>query len=150
MTKRYQLLVFVTILSLSLSLINVFADVPSVTELMIDMNGDLLTIDIRHSSPSSSHYVDEIQVDIDGNVSVYDLTEQSSNTFNVNVTVDTDGASEIMVRAHCNVHGWSTWSILEGDEEPIEESDGGIPGYPPESVLMSLILVIILWQNHKR
>ena len=69
---RLKVLVYVgllaTVFLLSPSVAFVFADVPSVLELTTEKDGgdNFLVIEVRHSSPTSSHYVDIIEIEIDG------------------------------------------------------------------------------------
>jgi hypothetical protein len=56
------------LLSCPLPIMMVFADVPSILELKRETRGSetVLLIRVRHNSPSSNHYVDTIDVEIDG------------------------------------------------------------------------------------
>jgi len=143
--KRNLVIIFMYILLLSSFGKFLFADVPSIEEIIADVNEEVvLSLKIKHSSPSSNHFIDKIQVDVDDNIYVFNFTMQSLTEFLVNVTVDVAEANVIQVRAHCNLHGWSTWKILKNNgEEPTDET-GGIPGYPFESIFLSIILVGIL------
>ncbi len=61
----------------------------------------------------SSHYVDAVEVDIDGEIKQFELkmAPQTSNPFIVELDLgETKGTLKVMVRAHCNIHGWSAWS----------------------------------------
>jgi len=126
------------------SLPMVFADVPSVLEITREEDGGetFLVIGVRHGSPSSSHYVDLMEVEIDGKVEkLADLDPQTSTRFEVRLAVDPEAS--IRVRAHCNVHGWSPW-LTEKEEETQER--GGIPGFPYESVIIGLVTgAFVLW-----
>jgi len=88
---RKRNLVFVILLLLftnGLKLVN--TDVPNVLEISIEENGEqTLVISIRHGSPSSSHYVDEIQLELDGElVEVTDLETQSESQFTEEYMMD--------------------------------------------------------------
>jgi desulfoferrodoxin (superoxide reductase-like protein) len=119
-----------------------YADVPSVLEISREEEGGntFLVIEVRHGSPTSSHYVDVIEVEVDGEVEkLDDLEPQASTRFEERYAVDPD--AEIRVRAHCNVHGWSRWA---GEEEGEPVGGGGIPGFPHESVALGAALVLLL------
>lgn len=138
---RNRNLVLVTLLLLftnGLKLVN--ADVPNVLELNIEENGgQTLVISIRHGSPSSSHFVDEVQVELDGElVEVTDLDPQTETQFTQEYKLDS-GAENIRVRVNCNLHGWSNWESLQMDE-PTEPQ--GIPGFPVSSIILGLFLII--------
>lgn len=132
------------VLSLIPTLI-VYADVPTVVELVLEIRGDdtVLVIRVRHSSPSQTHYVYEIEVEVDGKVEKIERDSQSATTFTVEQTVDSK-AADIRVRAHCTNHGWSQWKSLQ-TEEPTEDG-GGIPGFPVESTAIGLAVgAVLLW-----
>lgn len=124
----------------------VYADVPSVLEItMEEAGGDtFIVIEVRHGSPTSSHYVDVIEVEVDGEVErLDDLGPQASARFEERYAVDPD--AEIRVRAHCNVHGWSQWA---GEEEEEPGGGGGIPGFPYESMALGAALsLLLLWRK---
>ena len=111
----------------------VLADVPTVESIepWTSETDTILNITVRHASPSSSHYVDKVEVDIDGAVHDIDLTPQSTLTFveqyNMGEVVDTP---TVQARAHCTFHGWSGWS------EPVE-----VPEF--SSIHLLLVLAIV-------
>ena len=140
---RLGLMAFL-VLSLIPTLI-VYADVPTVVELVLEIRGDdtVLVIRVRHSSSSQTHYVYEIEVEVDGKVEKIERDSQSATTFTVKQTVDSK-AADIRVRAHCTNHGWSQWKSLQ-TEEPTEDG-GGIPGFPVESTAIGLAVgAVLLW-----
>jgi desulfoferrodoxin (superoxide reductase-like protein) len=127
----------------------VFADVPSVLEITREEEGGdtFLVMDVRHGSPSSSHYVDVIEVEIDGKVEkLADLDPQTSTRFEERLAADPEAS--IRVRAHCNVHGWSPW-LSEGEEETHERR--GIPGFPYGSVAIGVVsgLLALSWMRRR-
>jgi len=144
--RRNSIIILMPILLFSFFTMHIFADVPSVKEISAVLNEELdLSFIIKHSSPSSNHFIDKIQVDVDGDIqNFFNLTVQSLTEFNINVTIDVTEANEIQVRAHCTLHGWGTWTILTNNgEEPADET-GGIPGYPLESLILGIIIVGLL------
>jgi hypothetical protein len=137
---------FLTIFTLSfllaslLSVTIVKADVPSVIQ--INVVGDKIVAEIRHASPSSSHYVETIEVRIDGEVYTINLDPQSEVVFEVDVLLNDVDLTYFEVRAKCISHGWSNWASY-GVEEPTDDA-GGIPGFPLLSVLSGVALVMLL------
>jgi desulfoferrodoxin (superoxide reductase-like protein) len=109
----------------------------------------LLQVEVRHNSPSMSHYVDIIEFDINGEVHrATDLRPQSDRVFTYTYELGDVEASNIKVRAHCNFHGWSSWTFEEKEEEG---EGGGIPGFPYESVLLGVLLGgLILWTLQRK
>jgi len=140
--SRLGLMVFL-VLSLIQTLI-VYADVPTVVELVLETRGEdtVLVIRVRHSSPSQTHYVYEIEVEVDGKVEKIERDSQSDTTFTVEHAVDSK-AADIRARAHCTNHGWSRWKGLT--EEP-SGGGGGIPGFPVEATAIGLAIgAVLLW-----
>jgi desulfoferrodoxin (superoxide reductase-like protein) len=144
--KRVSTLVLMIFLVLSLiTTLIVYADVPTIVELEVETRGQdtVLVIRVRHSSPSQTHYVDEIEVEVDGKVEKKERDSQSATTFTVEYTVDSK-AADIRIRAHCTNHGWSQWKSLQTGE-PTEDG-GGIPGFPVESTAIGLAIgAVLLW-----
>lgn len=123
----------------------VSADVPMVLEVTREKEGDdtVIIMEIRHSNPTPSHYVDIIEVDVDGEVRKVAIQEpQTATTFMSNLKLEGAEPSNIVVRANCNVHGWSTWT-----GEKSEDGGGiGIPGNPYEATILGIILgTLIIW-----
>jgi len=135
----------VLVLSCMLPVIISLADVPSVIDLKREKRGSdtVLVVQVRHNSPSSNHYIDTIDVEIDRKVEkITGLDPQTSTSFTVEHALGT-GATNIRVRAHCNIHGWSQWSSESGGES---KGGGGIPGFSPESIALGISLAaIIVW-----
>ena len=68
-------------------------------------------LEITHSNPSSSHYVDTVEVDVNGQVTPFNLQPQDSDPFTVELDLGAiQGTPNVMARAHCIIHGWSGWS----------------------------------------
>ncbi len=116
------------------------ADVPSVLQINV-VEGKIM-VEIRHSSPSSSHYVETVEVRVDGEVYEIDLEPQTETVFEVEVELDDVDLTFIEVRAKCISHGWSNWASY-GVEEPTDDA-GGIPGFPMLSVLAGVALIMLL------
>lgn len=113
----------------------VLADVPSVLGIEPWTSGTdtVLNITVRHSFPTSSHYVDKAEVETDENVIGVDLTPQSTVTFVVQYNMgEVAGTPTVEARAHCNLHGWSSWS------EPIV-----VPEFSTIALLLILVTISI-------
>jgi hypothetical protein len=128
----------------------VFADVPTVVSLEVEKKdgSEVLLIEIRHSSPSSSHYVDIIDVEIGGELEkISDIDPQTESIFVEEFDLGS-GAGEVNVRVHCNVHGWSKWVSLEQKDGDDITNGGGIPGFPLEALALGFIVsFLILWMG---
>lgn len=116
-----------------------FANVPTIgkAEMKKEDNRTILLISISHSNPNTGHYVDMIEIDVDGTVTIVDDIEpQTSVDFEYEHDLgELNGTPTIKVRAHCNLHGWSPW--FEVKEE--EEEQSMIPGFPLEASAIGII-----------
>lgn len=105
---------FIAFISIAFLLPNpVLADVPSVLNVDPWTNGTetILNITVRHSAPSSFHYIDTIQIDVDGTIENVNLDPQSTNPFVTKYNLgEVSGEPSARVRAHCTLHGWGSWS----------------------------------------
>ena len=123
---RTAFVLLVSLLVLLSSAKVAIADVPSIVSFsanpIIDCGaplagrGFLLIVTIRHASPSASHYVDKIEILEGKTTETIDLPPQSGETFTTTAMLcegrDYQAGEELnlQVRAHCNVHGWGSWS----------------------------------------
>ncbi|UCE43628.1 MAG: hypothetical protein JSV57_04525 [Candidatus Bathyarchaeota archaeon] len=115
----------------------VSADVPDVLSVEPWISGadTILNITVRHASPTSSHYIDVVEVDIEGDVQTINLDPpQSAPTFLVQYNMgEITETPTVQTRAHCNFHGWSSWS------EPVV-----VPEFPAIYLLLMLVIVSIV------
>lgn len=82
-------------------------------------NGDntILNITFFHTPLNAFHYADRVEVDIDGIISSYSIT-QSSTTFTAMIDLGViNGEPIASTRVHCTVDGWSSWSIPQNIPE---------------------------------
>ncbi len=119
------------------SITSVRADKPSV--LKIDVKDALIVTEIRHGSPSSSHYIEKIEVKISDNLYEVTLDPQSEVIFETEIVLEDLNLAAFEIRVRCTLHGWSNWKAY-GEEAPTEEG-GGIPGFPGISVLIGLTIL---------
>lgn len=120
----------------------IYANVPTVLNLEEVRRGDddVLVIEVSHSSPSSTHYIDSVEVEVGEQVyTIEDLGEQSAEVITVEHVLESPGTA-VRVRAHCNLHGWSQWTQL--GEEPTDEG-GGIPGFGYTAILIGLTAYLV-------
>ena len=139
-------LILITLFLFSVGVNSVFADVPTVTDISADASTDArtLTIMVRHSGPSSIHYVSKLEVKVGTDVMVVELNPQTSTNFSEEVEVAISEAVE--VRAFCTLHGWSAWAALEEGtiDEPVDQPSGGIPGFSLVSISLGLTALALL------
>lgn len=89
------------------------ADVPDVLQIeniSQDSNGKI-RLKIRHANPSIFHYVDAIDVDVNGKVTQFSLPPYDIDPFTVELDLgEIQGNPTVRAKARCNIHGWSAWS----------------------------------------
>jgi hypothetical protein len=136
LTLFIQSLLLASLLSVTI----VRADVPSVIQ--INVEDGMILAEIRHAFPSSSHYVETIEVRIDGEVYEIDLDPQTETVFEVEIMLEDVDLTFFEVRVKCISHGWSSWASF-GVEEPTHDA-GGIPGVPLLSILAGVALLMLL------
>ena len=89
------------------------ANVPTVLQITNISQGSSgrISLQISHSSPSPSHYVDTVEVDVNGQVKQFSLQPQTSDPFTVELDLgQLQGTANVRARAHCTIHGWGSWS----------------------------------------
>ena len=113
-TVYLLVLLLITTLTLGTEIVRVKADIPDVLSIISWTSGGdtILNITIRHALPSSSHYINQVEVDKDGSVQVINLTPQSTDNFMIQHNLGiVAGTANVRARAHCVVHGWGSWSL---------------------------------------
>ena len=123
------------------------ANVPSVINLDTKdvANGRTLTITVSHASPSSVHYVSQLEVKINEDVQVVQLEPQTTSTFTETITIASTGS--VQVRAFCTIHGWSSWASLGSDTNNSGDQSEGIPGFPLLAVALGLGVQLFWHRN---
>ncbi len=110
----FKVLAFSFLVCILSSLITpILADVPHNFEFQVESNGtsNTLTITITHNNPTGTHYVDLVQIDIDGTIHDVNLDPQTEVTFAAEYDLgEIAEIPTIKSRAHCNIHGWSSWN----------------------------------------
>ncbi|MEJ2242105.1 MAG: hypothetical protein P8Y18_08185 [Candidatus Bathyarchaeota archaeon] len=120
-TSTFRGLVYILILISYLIPLNnllnpVYANVPSILNVEPWVNGTntILNITVSHLGATNSHFINTVQVEIDGVVNNLNLNPQTTDTFIVQYNMgELNSEPTVRVRAHCNVHGYSNWSTAE-------------------------------------
>ena len=109
-------LLFGTLVVLGVQVLMVEALVPSIVSVEYYDVGSVtwLNVTVHHTPPpalGSSHYVSNVQVEVNGVVEDLSQSPQSAETFSVQYSLgsNTDTYS-VRARAFCTVHGYSAWS----------------------------------------
>jgi hypothetical protein len=133
-------LAFASIAAFQIS--HVLADIPHNISIQPWTSGThtILNITITHGggAPTSSHYVNTVQVNVSGVVDDITLTPQSTVTFVVQYDMgEITGTPTVQARADCTLHGWSGWTNPQSVPEfPL------IALFPVFAVLMAAVLLL--------
>jgi len=88
------------------------AIVPQVQNIIFWNNGGdtIMNVTIFHTPVTTIHYVNQVEVDIEGGITNYPI-DQPSATFTTQINLgQITGNPLARVRAHCTFDGWSSWS----------------------------------------
>jgi hypothetical protein len=106
-------------------------------------------MEVTHSSPTSTHYVSTVEVEVGEDVIRLSFAPQTQSTFTFEVELESIPKT-IRARVDCTTHGWSSWKKLTTDTE--EGKGGGIPGFPSIStalgLIMGLLIIKLLFRSH--
>lgn len=104
------MLVFLLLSSILIGVIQVEANIPSIQVSGMYQSGKMiLTVKINHQNPTQSHYVDWVDVDLDGTIQRYTQTPQTTVDFTVTIDLGNVNPKIVKVRANCNTHGDGGW-----------------------------------------
>jgi len=112
------------------------ANVPTVLQIVnISQGSDgKISLEITHQGPSPNHYVDMVEVQVNGATQQFSLQPQTTDPFTVELDLGMlQGTPEVKARAHCNIHGWSDWSQTIA-----------VPEFPTVALVTSTLLVTML------
>jgi len=112
---------------------SVLADVPVVNTIQPwtrpNDGHTVLNVTVTHNNYYSGHYVDWIQVDVDGAVDTVNLSPPQPLNLPFVVQYDMgiiSGTPTVRAKAHCNLHGPSAWSSPYGlDNNSGDDSQAG-------------------------
>ena len=98
------------------SLVPVHANVPTLIQITVSQKetDTIITLIVNHLNPSSVHYIDTIEVEINGVIQrIEKLQPQSQPIFSYEFNAGKiESLSSVRARANCNLHGWSEWYSL--------------------------------------
>ncbi len=111
------------------------ADVPVVNSVKpwtrASDNHVILNVTVTHRNYYTGHYVDYVQVDIDGAIDTMNLSPPQSQAFIVEYDMGVVSTNPtVRARAHCTLHGSSGWSasVKIGGDNGGDGEDGGDGG----------------------
>lgn len=113
----------------------VFAGYPMVNDVVVfeDAGNTMLNVTVFHSPQNPAHYLDFVEVDLNGTILTFPVDYRPENTFTVTCDLGPIiGDPTATVRAHCNIDGYSQSSF-----GPIV-----VPEFLNSSLLLMFLLAI--------
>jgi hypothetical protein len=113
--RRFTSLVVLFILFIPYFVVPVFANVPTVVQIIVSQKGTdiFVALNINHLNPTSTHYIDTIEIEINGvTQQIENLQPQNQETFSYEYNAGKINITTVKARAHCTLHGWSDWNSL--------------------------------------
>jgi desulfoferrodoxin (superoxide reductase-like protein) len=138
-------------ITLILPSVAVFADVPSVISIIRRTENGKTIIDVKvsHSNPSSSHFISQINIDLDGVSKIFtDLPKATTSEATFSLDIGTANPKTIKAQAVCNLHGPGSF-FVEGASTG-GSGGGGIPSYPIEGTFVGILLALTILLIIKR
>jgi desulfoferrodoxin (superoxide reductase-like protein) len=129
----------------------VFADVPSVISIIRRTENGKTIIDVKvsHSNPSSSHFISQINIDLDGVSKVFtDLPKATTSEATFSLDLGTANPKTIKAQAVCILHGPGSF-FVEGASTG-GSGGRGIPSYPIEGTFVGILLALTILLIIKR
>ena len=139
--KKTIFIVFLISIIIFIPTISVYANVPSVINITRRNEGSNTIIDVKisHADPSSTHYIAQINLDLDGIVKAFtDLTHSTTTEATYSLNIGSATPKTIKAQAVCIIHGPSAY-FTEGGSSGTT-SGGGVPAYPSGSILVGVLL----------
>lgn len=122
------------------------AVIPQVQNVVFRNDGSVTILDvtINHTPNTSSHHVSQVEVDIEGIITSYSVT-QTATTFTASINLgEINGEPSARVRAFCTVDGWSSWT----NQQNIPEFSSWL--LIPLFLIISVVVLVsrhYLWNN---
>jgi len=130
-------LIFALLLILVLTPMAAEANVPTVVSIDLASNREQILIRIAHANPSQSHYVDKVDVKVDGSTTTLEeigIMPQTGPEFVVSFNLPKGDTHTVQARAQCIVHGWGDWSSVMTIEPSTTPLPTPSPSPTPEPV----------------
>ena len=148
MKKRIAIAVLV-IFALFLPIGMVHANVPSVINITrrTENGNTLVDVKVSHSDPSTSHYIAQINLDLDGTTKPFtNLAKATATEATYTLNIGQINPKTVKAQAICVIHGPGDWFSegAAGGSTGGSYGGGGIPAYPTESIVVGAILAVAL------
>ena len=137
MNKRIFLALLLVVLLSSPNIV-VHANVPSVMSITRRTVGSNTIIDVKvsDSDPSSSHYISQINLDLDGTTKSFtDFTKATTIEATYSCNITSTNPKTVKAQAVCIIHGAGAFYTEGGT------GGGGIPAYPCESIILGVLTI---------
>lgn len=115
----------------------VIAGYPVVNDVIVfeDAGNTMLNVTVFHSPQTPAHYLDFVEVDLNGTILTFPVDHRPETSFTVTCDLGPIiGAPTATVRAHCRIDGYSQSSF-----GPIV-----VPEFPKSSLLLILVLTTFI------
>jgi desulfoferrodoxin (superoxide reductase-like protein) len=139
--KKNIFILFLISTILFIPTISVYANIPSVISITRRNEGSNTIIDVKvnHADPSTTHYIAQINLDLDGTVKTFtDLTHATTTEVTYSLNIGSATPKTIKAQAVCVIHGPGAY-FTEGGTAGTT-SGGGVPAYPRESIFVGVLL----------
>jgi desulfoferrodoxin (superoxide reductase-like protein) len=149
-------LTFCLLVTLVVPAVIVYGNVPTVLTVTrrTESGNTLVDVKVNHADPSTSHYISQISLDIDGAIKSFtDLPKATTVEATYTLNLGTTSPKTIKAQAVCIIHGPGSWFTEGGTSNTggSAQSGGGIPSYPTEAIfagiLSAMAAVMILYRK---
>jgi desulfoferrodoxin (superoxide reductase-like protein) len=139
--RRPLIVVLSIVLAFSALTASVNADVPNTVTITrrTDSGNTIIDVKIRHSDPTTSHYISQINLDLDGTVKPFtDLVKATTTEATYSLNIGSANPNLVRAQPICNLHGagpyYSEGGAGGGGGGP------GIPAYPMEAMIVGALM----------
>jgi hypothetical protein len=156
--KKYLLGIIFLLTCIFSSTIIAKANNPTGLNLAYNSTSDILTAEITHGEVSSGHYIEFVEIEINGtSVRTINYTSQATNTvtyayseFALSPSGRPNAGDIIRVTAICSISGSITRTLTVGGSQGEPEVDDTIPGYLGVMIFISATIFITSLIIHKK
>jgi desulfoferrodoxin (superoxide reductase-like protein) len=132
--------------TLLLPVVAVHANIPTVLAITrrTDSNNNILVdVKVNHASPSDTHYISQIALDLDGTIRTFtDLPKATTVEATYTLNIRTNSPKVIKAQATCIIHGPGGWVTEATSGTPGGTTGGGVPAYPVEATIAGTLVAI--------
>jgi hypothetical protein len=155
MRKLVPILTLVLLAAATLTTTAVNANVPTVLSITrkTDSVNTLIDVKVNHADPTSTHYISQITLDLDGTTKTFtDLPKTTTTEAIYTLNIGATTPKTVKAQATCSLHGPSAWftEAVETTGNTGGTTGGGVPAYPSGAIFIGVVLAVILLLMKKR